>query len=98
MSSPSDVPALTTPSEAAADAAEVTRCLEEAARMVQNFAGAGAPATLVALLAAAEENPGPSAERALGLAKTVTKQTQTLHTGVERFLATTQESHTTSQQ
>ncbi len=93
MSLPSDVPALTTPSDAAADdAAEVTRCLEEAARMVQDFAGAGAPATLVALIAAAEESPGPSAEGALGLAKTVTEQTQTLYAEVERFLATTQES------
>ncbi|MCH8924752.1 MAG: hypothetical protein IH924_01285 [Proteobacteria bacterium] len=92
MSLPSDVPELATPSEAAADEAEVARCLEEAARMVQNFADAGGTAALVALLATAEEDPGPAAERALGLAKTVTKQTETLHGEVARFLTTTQAS------
>ncbi len=86
---PSDVPELATPSEAAADEAEVARCLEEAARMVQNFADAGGAAALVALLATAEEDPGPAAERALGLAKTVTAQTETLHDEVTRFLTTT---------
>ncbi len=89
MSLPSDVPELATPSQAAADEAEVARCLEEAARMVQNFADAGGQAALVALLATAVEDPGPAAERALGLAKTVTKQTETLHGEVARFLTTT---------
>ncbi len=88
MSLPSDVPELATPSQAAADEAEVARCLEEAARMVQNFADAGGTAALVTLLAIAED-PGPAAERALGLAKTVTKQTETLHGEVARFLTTT---------
>ncbi len=92
MSLPSDVPELATPSEAAADEAELVRCLEEAARMVQNFADAGGAAALMALLAAAEEDPGPAAERALGLAKTVTKQTETLHGEVACFLTTTQDS------
>ncbi len=92
MSLPSDVPELATPNEAAADDAEVARCLEEAARAVQNFANAGGQATLVALLATAEEDPGPTAERALGLAKTVTKQTETLYGEVARFLSTTQAS------
>ncbi len=89
MSLPSDVPELATPGQAAADETEVARCLEEAARMVQSFADAGGPAALVALLAAAEEDPGPAAERALGLAKTVTKQTETLYGEVARFLTTT---------
>ncbi len=35
------------------------------------------------------EDPGPAAERALGLAKTVTKQAETLHGEVARFLTTT---------
>ncbi len=86
---PSDVPELATPSQAAADEAEVARCLEEAAQMVQNFADAGGTAALVALLATADEDPGPAAERALGLAKTVTKQTETLYGEVARFLSTT---------
>ena len=60
MSLPSDVPELATPSEAAADEAEVARCLEEAARMVQNFADAGGTAAFVALLATPED-PGPAA-------------------------------------
>ncbi len=89
MSLPSDVPELATPSEAAADEAEVARCLEEAARMVQNFADAGGPAALVALLATAEQDPGPAAEQALGLAKTVTQQTETRYGEVARFLSTT---------
>jgi len=87
---PSDVPELTIPSQAAADAAEVARCLEEAARMVQNFADAGGTAALVALLATPED-PGPAAERALGLAKAVTEQTETLHGEVTRFLMTTKD-------
>ncbi len=91
MSLPSDVPELATPGQAAADEAEVARGLEEAARMVQSFADSGGPATLVALFAAAEEDPSPAAERALGLAKTVTKQTETLHGEVVRFLTTTQD-------
>ncbi len=89
MPLPSDVPELATPGQAAADEAEVARWLEEAARMVQSFADAGGPAALVALLAAAEADPGPAAERALGLAKTVTKQTETLYGEVARFLSTT---------
>ncbi len=92
MSLPSDVPELATPSEAAADEADVARCLDEAARMVQNFADAGGPAALVALLATAEQDPGLAAEQALGLAKTVTKQTETLYGEVARFLSTTQAS------
>jgi hypothetical protein len=84
------VPELAAPGESAADEAEAIRCLEDAARMVQNFAGAGGPAALVALLASAEEDPGEAAERALGLAKTVTQQTETLHDEVERFLSITQ--------
>jgi len=92
MSLPSDVPELAIPSQPAADEAEVARCLEEAARMVQNFADAGGPAALVALLATAERDPGPAAEQALGLAKTVTKQTETLYGEVARFLSTTRDS------
>ena len=55
---PSDVPELVTPSEAAADEAEVARCPEEAARVVQNFADAGGSAALCRLHAAAGAGPG----------------------------------------
>ncbi len=89
MSLPSDVPELATPSEAAADEAEVARCLDEASRTVQNFANAGGQAALVALLATAAEDPGPAAEQAQGLATTVTKQTETLYGEVAHFLTTT---------
>jgi hypothetical protein len=92
MSLPGDVPELAVPREATTDEAEAARCLEEAARLVQNFTDAGAPAALVALLAATEESPGLAAEQALGLAKTVTQQTETLHDEVTRFLSTTQKS------
>ncbi len=89
---PDDVPELAIPSEAPADEAEASRCLEEAARMVQDFAAAGAPAALTALLPAAEEPPSRGVEQALSLAKTVTQQTRTLHDEVARFLATTRNS------
>ncbi|MEE8500806.1 MAG: hypothetical protein V3S27_09560, partial [Kiloniellales bacterium] len=60
-----------------------------AARMVQDFAAAGAPAALFALLACVEADPGASAERALGLARTVNEQAETLQDEVTRFLTTT---------
>ncbi len=89
MPSPSDVPELASPIESAADEADAARCLEEAARMVQDFAAAGAPAALVALLACVEADPGASTERALGLARTVTEQAETLQGEVRRFLMST---------
>jgi hypothetical protein len=89
MPSPRDVPELANPTESAADAADAARCLEEAARMVQDFAAAGAPAALAALLASAEDDPGASVEQMLGLARTVTEQAETLHGEVTRFLTTT---------
>ena len=85
MSMPSDVPKLAIPGEAAVDEAEATRCLEEAARMVQEFSAAGAPGALDALLAAAKEAPAEAVERALELAETVTTQTATLHGEIARF-------------
>ena len=87
MSMPSDVPELATPQDAATDDAEAARCLEEAARMVQEFSAAGGPDALNALLAVAEEAPAEAAENALQLAETVTGQTTTLHGEVARFLS-----------
>ncbi len=91
MSLPSDVPELATPSADAADAAEVARCLEEAARTVQNFADTGGQEALAALIATAEEDPGPAVEQALELATAVTERTETLYGEVTRFLATTKD-------
>ncbi len=92
MSMPRDVPELATPQDAAVDEAEAARYLEEAARMVQEFAAAGAPGALNALLAVAEEAPAEAAEQALQLATTVAAQTTTLHGEVARFLSVTRES------
>ena len=91
MSMPSDVPELATPQDAAADEAETTRCLEEAARMVQEFSAAGGPGALNALLAVSEAAPAEAVEHALQLASTVTTQTTTLHGEVARFLSVTRE-------
>ena len=92
MSMPSDVPELATPQGAAVDRAEAARCLEEAARMVQEFSAAGGPGALNALLAVAEEAPAEAAEHALQLATTVTAQTTTLQGEIARFLSVTRES------
>ncbi len=92
MSMPSDVPELAIPQDAAVDEAEAARYLEEAARMVQEFAAAGGPGALNALLAISQEAPAVAAERALQLATTMTAQTTTMHGEVARFLSVTQES------
>ena len=92
MSMPRDVPELATPQDAALDEAEAARYLEEATRMVQEFAAAGGPGALSALLALSEEAPAEAAENALHLATTVTAQTTTLHGEVARFLSVTRES------
>ncbi len=92
MSMPSDVPELATPQDADLDEAEAARCLEEAVRRVQEFAAAGGPGALNALLAISEEAPAEAAERARQLATTVTAQTTTLHGEVSRFLSATRES------
>ena len=91
MSMPSDVPELAAPENTAADEVETIRSLEEAARMVQEFAAAGGPGALNALLAVAEKAPGEALVQALDLADTVTAQTATLHGEVTRFLSVTQE-------
>ncbi len=88
---PSDVPELATPQDAEVDEAEAARCLEEAARMVQEFSAAGGPGTLNALLSVSGESPAEAAEHALELARTVTAQTTTLHGEVARFFSITRE-------
>ncbi|MFQ5775232.1 MAG: hypothetical protein ACE5GS_11995 [Kiloniellaceae bacterium] len=87
MSLPSNIPELAVPQTAPADAQEFARCLENAADLVQRFAAQNAPAALNALLAATDGVPGADAERALALAQGVTRQAETLHGEVERFLA-----------
>ena len=90
MSTPNDVPELATPQDA--DEAEAARCLEEAARMVQEFSAAGGPSTLNALLSTSEQPPAEAVGRALHLARAVTTQTTTLHGEVARFFSVTRES------
>jgi hypothetical protein len=87
MSMSSDVPELATPQDAALDEVEAARYLEEAARMVQEFAATGGPGALNALLAISGEAPAEAAEHALQLAETVTAQTTTLHGEVARFFS-----------
>ncbi|MHA1152051.1 MAG: hypothetical protein ACTSQ7_05175 [Alphaproteobacteria bacterium] len=92
MSTPSDVPELTVPQDADVDEAEAARCLEAAARMVQEFSAVGGPGALNALLAVAEEVTAGAAEHALQLADSVVGQTTTLHDEVARFLSVTRDS------
>ncbi len=92
MSTPSDVPKLTIPQDDTVDEAEAARCLEAAAKMVQEFSAAGAPGALKALLAVATEAPAEAATHAVQLAGSVIGQTTTLHDEVARFLSATRDS------
>jgi hypothetical protein len=92
MSTPSDVPELTIPQDVAVDEAEAARCLEVAARMVQEFSATSAPSALNSLLAVATEGPAEAAEHAVQLANAVINQTTTLHDEVTRYLSVTRES------
>ena len=91
MSTPNDVPELAIPQDAGVDEAEAARCLEVAARMVQEFSAAGGSGALNDLLAIAVEAPAGAAEHALHLAESVAGQTATLHDEVTRFLSAIQE-------
>ena len=68
-------------------ARERERCLEHAAKLVQNFADDSAPGALDALLSLGENDARQDAQRALRMARSVTKQTKVLHTEVDRFLS-----------
>ena len=92
MSTPSDVPELAILQDANVDEVEAARCLEVAARMVQEFSSTGGSGALKSLLAIAEEAPAGAAEQALQLAESVVGQTTTLHDEVTRFLSVTRES------
>ena len=87
MSVPSNIPDLAVPKTAADDAAEFERCLEHAAKLVQSFADDSAPGALDALLSLGQNDARQDAQRALRMARSVTKQTQVLHTEVDRFLS-----------
>ena len=91
MSRPSDVPELMIPQDDVVDEAEAARCLEVAAKMVQEFSATGGPDALKALLAVATEAPAEAAEHAVQLAGSVIEQTATLHEEVSRFLSYTRE-------
>ena len=92
MSKSSDVPELATPQDSELDEAEAVRCLEQAARMVQEYSAISGPGALSDLLAVAGEAPAEAVEHALQLATSVTTQTTTLHGEVARYLSATRES------
>ncbi len=92
MPAPSNVPELVVPQSDAADEAEVSRCLEGAADLVQDFADLGAISALDALLAAADDSiPAvlDRADSAQAVATTALQQTATLNDEVGRFLSLT---------
>jgi hypothetical protein len=92
MSSADNVPELALPDRAQADAEEVSRCLEHAAQLVQDFTEHSAAPTLDALLAAAAGNPGIGAKKARELAKVAEEQASVLNDEVGRFLEIATES------
>lgn len=84
-----NVPALAAPQPDALDAAEISRCLDSAAELVQSFAERGAIGALDALLAAAgDTTPADTAGARLAAAEAL-QQTATLHEEVGRFLSLT---------
>ena len=89
MSLPSNVPELAGPAADTVDEAEINRCLESAACLVQGFAERGAVAALDALLAAAGAGAPADPTRARQIAAGVLQQTATLQEEVGRFLAMT---------
>jgi len=83
MSLPSNVPELAVPQSDVADEAEISRCLEGAAELVQGFAERGAVSALDIILAANGESEARQAAAA------VLQQTATLQGEVSRFLSLT---------
>ena len=85
-----NIPELAPPQETPANAVEQARYLENAAKLVQNFAQKCAPDALDALLAAGSSDaPGEAAEMARAAAESATDQAETLLAEVERFMALT---------
>lgn len=89
MPLPNNVPELVAPQTDTADEAEISRCLEGAADLVQGFADLGAMSALDALLAAAEDTTPAGTDGARLVAATALKQTETLHDEVDRFFSLT---------
>ncbi len=89
MSLPSNVPELAVPQTDAADEAEISRCLDGAAELVQDFAVLGATSALDALLAAADDTIAAGTDSARQVAANALQQTTTLHEEVGRFLSMT---------
>lgn len=92
MSSTDNIPELALPDRAQADAEEVSRCLEHAAQLVQDFTEQSAAPTLDALLAAAAGDPGIGVKKARELATVAEEQASVLNDEVAHFLEITSES------
>lgn len=89
MSLPSNVPELVVPQTDAADEAEISRCLEGAAELVQGFAERGAISALDLMLAAGSDSAPGASDQARQAAAAVLQQTATLQDEVSRFLSLT---------
>ena len=89
MSLSSNVPELAVPQADIADAAEIGRCQETAAALVQGFAERCTVSALDALLAAAGDGKASGTDRARQIADSIQQQTATLHEEVGRFLSLT---------
>ncbi|MHA1601193.1 MAG: hypothetical protein ACTSW2_10230, partial [Alphaproteobacteria bacterium] len=71
------------------DEAEINRCLERAAELVQGFADRGAISALDTVLATTGEPTPAGSDPARLVAAIVLQQTETLHDEVGRFLSLT---------
>jgi len=89
MSLPSNVPELEAPQTGAVDEAEIGRCIESAAEIVQGFAERGVLSALDAILATKGKSLLAGADQARLTAALVMQQTATLHDEVSRFLSLT---------
>ena len=89
MPVPSNIPGLAVPQSDAADEAEMHRCIERAAEVIEDFADRGAISALDTVLATMGE-PTPAGSDPVRLtAALVLHQTETLHEEVGRFLSLT---------
>ena len=87
MSLPRNVPELVIPDSASE--AEVAQFLEQAATMVQEFAGKSGTAALDGMLSASQETPLKSVKKSGRISGIVSRQCETMDNEVARFLSLT---------
>ena len=87
MTTAGTIPELLAPQSDLDDAAEVSRCLERAAELVEAFARRGAIGALDSLIAAASNGAEPKLAPIRESAQVMVQQARTLEAEVGRFLS-----------